>query len=213
MFRLPQNTDLFTIAFLTCLGLIAIAKFKNGKRLYSYLSLLFSSSYLVRYNKDIKFFDIFGILTFLIFNISIGLLIIPFGGNYLDYSGLESILIIFFSVTFFFGLKFIFEIVLSKLLNIQSFAKIFLFRKISYRNFYAIVLLPILAYLYYHSLFQSDIAKYLLITIFIFYVLSYLIVIRSLFEVIKQNWFYFILYICALEIAPYLILFKCFEYY
>ena len=211
MLRLPLNTNLYTIILVCCLLLLCWAKLENNKRFRQYISLLYTSVYIKKASKNIAFFDVFGITTYFVFNLTITLIALPYLSSYLDFGNYTTFFIVFFSITAFYGLKFLIEMGLGYLLEINHFAKLFVFNKISYRNFTVQFLLPIAAYLSYHNLFHSQIAIYLISGVFIWYIINYIIVIKSVFDVILQNWFYFILYICTLEIAPYLLLFKFFK--
>ena len=114
----------------------------------------------------------------------------------------------FLLVFIFFATKLALELLLSKLLDVNSFFRLYLFRKISYRHFFGILCLPIIAFLAYHDFFLKNVGVWMLCGLGFLYLISYLILMKPFFEKIKQNMFYFILYLCALEISPYVILYK-----
>ena len=126
----------------------------------------------------------------------------------LDYFGISSKYdwINFIRIFVFFGVfvlsKFLIEKIIATTFNIEEFIEQFNLQKVSYRTFIAIVLLPVNIYLFYNN------SSYLLIycvigAILIINLLTYLVSLRIYQNLVIGNLFYFILYLCALEIAPY----------
>ena len=106
----------------------------------------------------------------------------------------------------FFGVfvlsKFLIEKIIASTFTIEEFAEQFNLQKVSYRTFIGILLLPVNIYLFYNN--ASDILIYCIIgVILIINMLTYLVSLRIYQNLVVGNLFYFILYLCALEIAPY----------
>ena len=98
--------------------------------------------------------------------------------------------------------KFLIEKIIATTFNIEEFAEQFNLQKVSYRTFIGILLLPVNIYLFYNN--ASDILIYCIIgVILIINMLTYLVSLRIYQNLVVGNLFYFILYLCALEIAPY----------
>lgn len=209
MLRTPLSNDTITIVLLICLVLITLARYTNAKRLYTYFGILVNSQYVNRYSKDLKIFDYFNSLIFLVFNLVSSAIIFQFiKADSNTKSDFKLFAIIFLAVFLFYGMKLVLELTLSKILQVDFFFKPYFFRKISYRHFFGILSLPFLAYLSYHNGFSKVYALWILYGLGLLYLISYIILIKPFFEKIKQNMFYFILYLCALEISPYVILYK-----
>jgi len=107
----------------------------------------------------------------------------------------------FFSV--FVLSKFLIEKIIATVFGIEEFNEQFNLQKVSYRTFIGIALLPINIYLYYSEsgatyIIYSTIAIVMMINIY-----SYLVSLKTHQNLISSKLFYFILYLCALEIAPY----------
>ena len=103
----------------------------------------------------------------------------------------------------FFISKIIFDLAIGKLFKINKIMKNYVWKKLVYSNSLGILLL-IFNFIIAYTIFY----KYEMITIFIYLAISYLIFTYSLIffsmkKVIIKNWFYFILYLCTLEIIPY----------
>ena len=84
----------------------------------------------------------------------------------------------------------------------------YLFQKITYKNYLGLILLPINILLIYVVTPSKSIFFVAISLLFIVNLMGFLESVKSHLSLIKSNLFYFILYLCALEIAPYLILYK-----
>lgn len=207
MLRTILNNDLLTLLLLLVIILLAAAKLLNSKRFFDYFKVLINSSYINTYGKDIKWFDLFNLILFSAFCLSLSVFITTLN-LYFNFTSTLSLYNILTVVFLFFGIKIIAELTLGKLLESYPFFQQFLFRKLSYKYFLVFFLIPLSALLLYHSTLNKEVLNIIIITVFIILALTYFIVIKSYFDVIKHNLLYFILYLCALEIAPYFILYK-----
>jgi hypothetical protein len=99
--------------------------------------------------------------------------------------------------------KFLVEKIIATSFAIDEFADQFNLQKVTYRTYIGVLLLPINAILFY-STNSSDIIFYAIITtIVIVNVLTYAVSLKNYQNLLFGKLFYFILYLCALEIAPY----------
>lgn len=105
-------------------------------------------------------------------------------------------------------IKFSIEKILGNILAIDKTMEYFHFYKLSYRNFIALFLLPINIFLLY--VWQPNLTGIIVIgsMIFLFNLIIILDILKKSRSFISAHLFYFILYLCALEIAPYFILYK-----
>jgi len=106
--------------------------------------------------------------------------------------------------------KVLFERLIGSLFEIDKLIDQYVFQKISFKNYLGLLLLPINALLLYT--FQPSLT--MLYGVICFLLIINIIGLISSFKahqsLIKGNLFYFILYLCALEIGPYVILYKVF---
>ncbi len=115
-----------------------------------------------------------------------------------------------FGICVFILIKVLFERLIGSLLDIDTAIDQYLFQKISYKNFLGILLIPINAILIY-SFSPTLLFFYISFALLFAVIITGLITsIKTHQTLIKHNFFYFILYLCALEIAPFIILYKVF---
>ena len=104
-------------------------------------------------------------------------------------------------ISIFYTLKIFSEIIFAHLFEIQKIIKNYLWSKQFYR--YSLGLLILLfnfLIAYSDSIVFNSI---LIIFCMIYFIFSYFIIFFSMKKLIIKNWFYFILYLCTLEIIPY----------
>ena len=103
----------------------------------------------------------------------------------------------------FFTSKILFDLIIGKLFSINSIMKTYVWQKLVYCNSLGILLLLFnffVAYTIFDKQYTASIFIYLSIIYLIF---AYFSIFFSMKKVIIKNWFYFILYLCTLEIIPY----------
>ena len=81
----------------------------------------------------------------------------------------------------------------------------------NYKNFIGIVLIPINMILVYAVEPTEKLIYGFLIGLLVLNFIGFLSTFKSYQKLILSNFFYFILYLCALEIGPYIILYKLFN--
>jgi len=212
MYRDIISNELFTVLMVIGLTIIAAAKLVAPQRFNDFIYVLGNFKYLKIYAKDQKFLDKFDALLFsnLVISASIFCYLIY---QYTTETKIISINILFklvFGIATFILIKVLIERLIASLFEMDKLIDQYLFQKISYKNYLGLLLLPINALLIFT----------IKPTLPIFYVIIALLLIVNLFGVItsfkthqntiKSNLFYFILYLCALEIASYVILYKVF---
>ena len=203
--RILEPRDWATFLFVFCFVLIAITKTAFETRFSEFLRILVSDKYIKVYKDTSHLMSGFTILLFIVqiisFSFFIQLLL-----NFFGYVS-KTDWIIFLRIFTFFGIfvlsKFLIEKIVATIFNIEEFAEQFNLQKVSYRTFVGLILLPINIYLFYNNspsniLIYSVIGVILTINLF-----SYLISLKIYQNLLIGKLFYFILYLCALEIAPY----------
>ena len=203
--RILEFKDWATYLFIFSFVLIAITKTAFEKRFSEFLRILISDKYIKVYKDTSHLMSGFTILLFLVqiisFSFFIHLLLNYFG--YVSKTDWVIFLRIFTFIGVFVLSKFLVEKIVASIFNIDDFAEQLNLQKVSYRTFVGIILLPINIYLFYNTI-SSNVLIYCIIgAILIINLYSYVISLKIYQNLLIGNLFYFILYLCALEIAPY----------
>jgi len=108
----------------------------------------------------------------------------------------------------FVSIKFALEKIIGNIFSIDALINSYLYQKLSYRNLIAILFF--MANLIFYFVYQPS-STVLLIFVLVVLALNSIALFYSYKtngNAIMRNFFYFILYLCALEISPYIILYK-----
>ena len=106
-------------------------------------------------------------------------------------------------VSIFFVVKIMLDFIIGKLFSISELMKNYIWQKLVYHNSLGILLLLfnfLIAYSIFDGYYMTLISIYISLVFLLF---SYCSIYFSMKKVIIKNWFYFILYLCTLEIIPY----------
>ena len=106
-------------------------------------------------------------------------------------------------VSIFFVVKNILDFSIGRLFSISELMKNYIWKKLVYHNSLGILLLLfnfLIAYSIFDGYYMTLISIYISLVFLLF---SYCSIYFSMKKVIIKNWFYFILYLCTLEIIPY----------
>ncbi|MFD2517088.1 DUF4271 domain-containing protein [Salinimicrobium flavum] len=211
--RYAVSQDWITLLLLLVFVILVITKYAFPQRFSDFVMLFATDKYLLLKGRKPSIFHPFNLLLFAVNVISVTLFI------YLIYKTAVSDTInrpkILFlrlatAYTAFVLFKFAVEKILANILSVDKKMNYYLFYKLSYRNFMALILLPVsMAFVYIWEPTLTALFIFLGITV----VMNF-ITIASIYKKNQQyiisHWFYFILYLCALEIGPYFILYKLF---
>ncbi|WP_072877726.1 DUF4271 domain-containing protein [Salegentibacter echinorum] len=205
------SLDWITLTLMGAFLLLAIVRTYYPHRFNDFRSLLTSNKFMMFRGKKNKAFHPFNILLFCIHIISISLLLFLFFNLFWSEPEIEPGIIFIRIATAcgsFILLKFGLEKIVGNVFDLDEVVDSYLYQKLSYRNFTALILLiPSLIFIYTYTPTPS--ALYTLLGLVVLTnVFSLLLIYRKNQNLISGNWFYFILYLCALEIAPYIILYK-----
>jgi len=209
--RYSISNDWLTVVIVLILLLMVVSKKLFENRFEDFISLFTSGKYLVIKSREHKALFGFNVIYLIIHILSISLLLFIIYRILLTPDASETGVIflrIFTAYGFFVLLKITVEKIIANIFDIDDIAETYLFHKHTYRNFISILILPLTVLLIYTA-FSGKSLLYFLGTIFLLG-LSYSLynVVKKNQNLIGRNWFYFILYLCALEIAPYIILYK-----
>ena len=203
--RVLDSKDWATYLFILSFALIAIAKTSFEARFKDFLRILVSDKYIKVYKDPSHLMSGFTILLFIVqiisFSFFIQLLLHQLG--YVS----KTDWIIFTRVFTFFGIfvlsKFLIEKIVATIFNIDEFTEQFNLQKVSYRTFIGMILLPVNIYLFYNNDPSNLLIFCIIGVILIINLFAYFISLKIYQNLFIGKVFYFILYLCALEIAPY----------
>lgn len=203
--RIVEPRDWATFLFVFSFVLIAITKTAFEGRFSEFLRILVSDKYVKIYKDNAHLMSGFTFLMFIVqvisFSFFIQLLLHSLG--YVS----KTDWIVFIRIGTFFGVfvlsKFLIEKIVATLFKIEEFTEQFNLQKVSYRTFIGLILLPVNIYLFYNNISSNVFIFCVFITILMINMYSYLISLKIYQNLVISKLFYFILYLCALEIAPY----------
>ncbi|NND15861.1 MAG: DUF4271 domain-containing protein [Eudoraea sp.] len=204
--REVTNTDWVTIVILVSMVFIIVAKGMFYSRFLNFMVLPFNNKYLFIYNKKdilLNWFHVF-ISAFLVMNLT---LFIFYTANILFSAELQSTpinyLIIFGLLVVFFILKIFVQLGNSFVFDSQKTITEIIFKKVSYMNFSGMILF--LANILLTFIFSDS--KWIVLAgillVFVVNLVGWITIFRNHQKYISGYFFYFILYLCALEISPY----------
>lgn len=203
--RLPELNNWATILFVLAFLIIALNKSLFGNRFYEFSNLLVSDKYLKVYKDGSNTTNTFTISFFVIQLISFSFLLHLFICKFKTINKTNEILFIqiFTFLMVFILSKYLIEKIISVVFHIESFTEQFNSIKVSYRSYFGLLLLPVTAILYY-NFFDYEWLYFTLALLLIFFnLIIYIILLKKHQNLITRKLFYFILYLCTLEIAPY----------
>jgi hypothetical protein len=203
--RVIEAKDWATCLFVFSFALIAITRTAFETRFNDFLKILVSDKYIKVYKDTSHLMSGFTILLFIVqiisFSFFIQIVLSHFG--YVS----KTDWVLFIRIFTFFGVfvlsKFLIEKIIATTFNIEEFTEQLNLQKVSYRTFIGLLLLPINIYLFYNNN-SSDVLIFCIITaVLAINLYAYLVSLKIYQNLIIGKLFYFILYLCALEIAPY----------
>ncbi len=203
--RVLENKDWATILFIVAFALIAFAKSVFEIRFIDFLKLIVSDKYLKIYRDSSHLLSGFNILLFIVQVVSISFFI----QLTLHHFGFVSKTnwIVFIQITtlilFFILSKFLIEMIISTSFKIEEFAEQYNLQKVSYRTYIGLLILPVDIILFYNNNSSQFLILFFIAIILIINILTYILSLKNYQNLIFGKLFYFILYLCALEIAPY----------
>ena len=202
--RIIPSQDWATAIFVLAVVLIAITRTVFEKRFADFVRLGISDKYVKVYRDPSHITGGFTILLFFVQLISLSLFILlaldKFGyaqkTDWLLFTMIISLLGTFILA------KFLIDKIIAASFNIDEIAEQFNLSKVSYRTYIGLALLPVNGILVYNDL--PEIAYFIIISALLTTnLLTYLLALRNYQSIVVEKLFYFILYLCALEIGPY----------
>ncbi|MGO2357423.1 DUF4271 domain-containing protein [Mesonia sp.] len=180
-------------------------KFTEFKKIFS------SGKYFTSHQKKPSVFNLFSFILYLAhgFTLSLALFILFKTRAIFDVAyDFIFYLQIFIILNILIGIKYLFEKIIASIFSMDNVIDNYIFYKITYKNLLAFSLYPVLLIVIY----TWEPSMNILILITVLYLALNLLVLLKYYakhqKLIYKFSFYFILYLCSLEIAPYIILYK-----
>ncbi|HLN95795.1 MAG TPA: DUF4271 domain-containing protein [Flavobacterium sp.] len=210
--RAAMSADWATVVFVVGLALLTVTRVAFENRFLEFSRLAISDKYIKIYRDSGQLVGWFTIALFLVQVISFAFLI-QLAMDHFGYADRHDWMLFIRLSTFvsvFILAKFLIEKIIATSFHIEEFVEQFNLYKISYRTYLGMILLPIDAVLFYHEALPSFMIYALFVIIIAINGITYLSSLKTYQNLIVSHLFYFILYLCALEIAPYYFLYYWF---
>ena len=207
--RTTNTVDWITIVIVASVLLMVIAKNFFYNRFSNFIILPFNNKYIFMYNKKDRLLNWFHIF-FTIFQVVNLSLFVYLARNILfnleNNTYLYIYLIILGGVLLFLLIKVFLQLGNGFVFSTSKTISQFIFKKLSYLNYSSIVMFLANIVLAYMIKDSKTVVYISVLLILLINVLGWVTVIRNHQKFIVNNFFYFILYLCALEIAPFVII-------
>lgn len=215
MLREYISTDVFTLLLLLCLFLVVGVRQLYVSRFNYYIQVIWNVRYLKFYSRNRKGLDVFSTLLFLNFLIAISISLYigynEYAGSLHDKNNVLPYMIA--GIGAFIVLKSVLERLVGYFFEIPKVVGLYLFQKLTFNNYVGLVLIGINVLLLFSEL-NKNLLLYLAFIVFVtINLIGFVRILRLYQKRIIANFFYFLLYLCALEIGPYVILYKVIKDY
>ncbi|HHC80518.1 MAG TPA: DUF4271 domain-containing protein [Flavobacteriia bacterium] len=208
--RIVSSNDWITIILLIIISLLINNKIRYTARFQSLQSLLYSNSYINNYSKSTPLlFNTFNAIFIIIVILVFSLLLFTVANQVnlvLVQDTKSQFLLIIVGVFVFFVIRFIIGYLLAFLFEKEKEQHYITFVKISYLSNFSLFIIPLLIINFYTN--SIIFSKILIITAVLLLLYYYYLQIKNNQKLVFSKMFYFILYLCALEISPFIIIYK-----
>lgn len=209
LLRPTLHTDWITIIIILSLVFLVLAKSLFYHRFLNFIMLPFNNKYLFLYNKkDVlnNWFHIF-LSCFQLLNFALYIYYVKdilYASEKTD--SIYIYLLIFAFLFFYLLIKIFFQLGNGFVFNSSKIFAEIIFKKLSYLNHSGSIMLLANILLSYVLIDSKTVVYLSLATILLINVIGWVTVLRNHQNFVMTNFFYFILYLCALEIAPLIII-------
>lgn len=186
---------------------MAFIKAYHAFRFREFLNLLTNNKYIIIFNKrersGVFFTTSLLVVQWAILSISIWRIISFFRLEISFYAVPEQYLIMI-GVALFILLKIAFQRLISYVFDMDTFSRSYLFVRLSYSNYAALILVLLL----FVNIYAMELNIYMFAFSLIVFLYIQVLGLVSFAKLYKSQlgtyWYYFVLYLCAFEIAPYI---------
>ena len=210
--RITENKDWATVLFVLSFAIIAITKSLYENRFGDFMNLVFSDKYSKVYRDSSQLLSSFTISLFVVQIISVAFFI-QLSLSSFGYA-VKTDWVLFIQIStfliFFVLSKLLIEKIIGTAFNIEEFVEQFNLQKVIYRTYISLFILPVNVILFYYDSISKNIPIVFISIILFISTITYLVSIKNYQNIIFSKLFYFILYLCTLEIAPYFFMYYLF---
>ena len=204
-----NTVDWITIVLFTSVLFLVIAKSLFYGRFLNFIILPFNNKYLFMYNKKDKllnwfhvFFTIFQLLNYSLFLYLVKDIL--FATEHTAYPYVYAIILGF--LILFLLIKILLQMGNGFVFNNSKIISEFIFKKLSYFNYSALIVFLANIMLTYVVEGSKTVVFTSIFLIILINAVGWYMIIKNHQKYITSHFFYFILYLCALEIAPFVII-------
>ena len=210
--RIIESKDWATLLFVVCFAIIAVNKTISSVRFNEFVRLAYSDKYTKIYRDSSNLMSGFTISMFLLQLISFSFftLLVLNQFNKAEKTDLIVYIQIFTFLSVFILSKYLIEKIIATTFKIEEFNEQFNLLKVNYRAYFGFILLPVNIVLFYNTLNSNWFFWLLSITLITINIITYLVALKLYQNLLLRKIFYFILYLCTLEIAPYYFIYNWF---
>jgi hypothetical protein len=191
-------------------ALLAVIKTKFPRRFQEFILLPITNKYFTVEGKSSEVTHPFSLLLFIVQALSFSLFICIVLS--LNKGSIKNSPILFLQVftgyTLIILAKYYIEKLVAHVFDIEKLVQDYLYGKLSYINLLSLIVLIANLIFYFIFLPDSSVINFVVILFVFLYVIALISSIKKNTTLILRNFLYFILYLCALEFAPYVILYK-----
>jgi hypothetical protein len=209
-----------TYEWLTVFSLIGLVAITVAKQLFKlrfqdFIWVFTNSKYLRIYARDQKFVDIFDGLLFSNFVISVSVFLFFSYDTFISEAVFDLVLFlkIILGIFLFFLIKIMIERLIGSVFDIENLMDAYLFQKTTFKNFSGFLFLFFNLFILYSPIDNQWLIYACITLVLISNLIGFINSYQSNLTVVNLNLFYFLLYLCALEIGPYILLFKVLKEY
>ncbi|MEN9336359.1 MAG: hypothetical protein RLZZ500_1346 [Bacteroidota bacterium] len=203
--RVIENKDWATLIFIIAMVFIVIARTAFASRFSDYIRLLVSDKYTKIYRESSHLWSGFNILLFIVNLISFSFFLQMVLSHYNLGVKTDWMLFtrIFTGLTVFILSKFLIEKIIAVTFDLEELIDEFNLQKVNFRTYIGLLLFPVSAIMFYGDYATNSLIIIIISILLIINLLTYLFSLKNYQKFVIGKLFYFILYLCALEIAPY----------
>ena len=210
--RIIESKDWATVLFVLCVGIIAVNKTISSVRFNEFIRLAYSDKYTKIYKDSSNLMSGFTVSMFVLqlFSFSFFTLLVLNQFGKADKTNGIVFIQIFTFLTVFILSKFLIEKIVATAFKIEEFNEQFNLLKVNYRAYFGFILLPVNIILFYNTFDSKLFFWILLVALFVINITTYIVALKLYQNLLMRKIFYFILYLCTLEIAPYYFIYNWF---
>ncbi len=203
--RIIENKDWATLLFILCFLLVIVTKSAFENKFSDFKNLFFSERYVKMYKDNTHLMTFFTFFLFIVQVLSFGIFIhyILYYFNFIQKTDWIAFIQIITGLSYLILSKYLTEKIVATSFDVEDISEQYNMLKVSYRNYISLLLLPITIILYYNLKPELIVLQVIIGIILFSNILIFVKGIKIFQKIIIAKLFYFILYLCALEIAPY----------